>query len=164
MFQPNLNHDTLKALASDRLIAKLATRYEPEKRHAGNPGAQAEALAEMAADVADQLPAKASPEAIGTILDRAWRELRRAYGYQTWPKIPTVLHHVREAVQDWQAKAAASAPTTYRPQRPSLPHPTVCQQKAEHFRKLGADLLADYWTKLGADSAIAWTAWNGRAQ
>lgn len=162
MFQPTLSPDTLRTLAQAHLIGKIARAYDPDRRHASDPDAQADALAELAADVAEELPKRATPEAVSGILERAWKALRKAYNYQTRPKTPTVLHHVREAVQGWQSDQPQT--TTYRPQRPTIPQPQVCQAKADHFRKLGAELLADYWTKLGADSAIAWTAWNGRAQ
>lgn len=151
-------HDTIRMLVTDRLVRKIADRYEPDKRHAGSPEKHAEALAELTGDVLEMLPPRESPETIGIILDRAWKSLRQSYTYPGWPKTPTVLGHVRQAVDDWRAKADRPAGPSL-PQRPNLPQPETCRRKAEHFQQQGAEVLADYWTKVGADSAIAWNAW-----
>lgn len=159
--QPNLSHDTLRALVNDRLVRKMAARYDPDRRHAADPDTQAEALAELAQDVVDLLPGRETPESIGLILDGAWKGLRRAYGYQSWPKTPTVLHHVSEALAGWRSRVGEK-PGDKRdlPKRPALASPEWCLRKAEHFRQTGAEGLADYWQRMANDSASAWRAWH----
>lgn len=162
MFQPTNTAEQIRQVVRDRLVGLLAIQWPPMARQGEE--AQRRELTELVTDAADLLPPRISLEAVATICDRAWTNLRRSYGGMTWPKSKTVREHVDAAVSEWRAKTPEPVATTYRPQRPTIPQPQVCQAKAEHFRKLGADLLADYWTKLGADSAIAWAAWNGRAQ
>lgn len=159
MFQPSaMPVEQLRAIAKDRLVKPLAERWPPMARQSTE--AQERELADLTRDVVDLLPARESAETLAIICDAAWTALRRSHRGVTWPKSATVMDAVQAAVSDWRAKAPEPVAASYRPQRPTLPQPEVCRRKAEHFRALGSDALADYWTKAGADSAIAWGAWE----
>lgn len=161
MFQPTaVTAEQLRQIAKDRVVKPLAERWPPMARQSAE--AQERELADLTRDVADLLPQRETAETLALICEAAWTTLRRTHRGVTWPKSAAVCDAVQGAVDDWRSRTSAGgqAGQSSRPQRPKIPAPDFCLRKAEHFRSIGAEQMADYWTRLANDAAIAWRAWH----
>lgn len=126
-YQPRLSVETLRQLAKDRMVRKIATNWTPDKRHASNAAAQTEYLDELTADIVEYLPSKENAECVGLILDNAWKALRQSRKYSTWPMTKEVLDVIQASVNDFTRKTTAPA------EKPALAVPATSRMsRAEH--------------------------------
>ena len=150
-----MKHDELMALARERLVRKIATQYDPQKRLAGNEEAQRVFMADLCQAIVDLLPGRENAESLGLILDRAWTALFRSRAYRTWPDPPEVLGILDVEVSRFASATATSSAT--KPGRPRIEQPKFCWKMARKFEP--GTKLADYWTAYARESERAWEAW-----
>lgn len=152
-----MHPETLKSLVKEHLVGRISSRYEPPDRLRGDEAGQRDYLADLTAAVMVLIPGHATADSVGLVLDSAWKDFFATYKFQSWPKPPEVLHHVREAV----AKAIPSrSMSAYAGGAPRLPRPDECRRRADMWTAADCPKTAEHWRQLAVESERQWGSYR----